>query len=341
MSVKQSQPPNLIGGRAVAGVLPGQAALPDSTWSIWQIRITLFWRGLKNNWGIFSENPIGLVGLAVISLFILMAVAHPILIYTGVWPKSIYDPVKGIDLSVAENPAAPSADHLLGTDPIGRDILSQLLFSTASEFGLGMIAAVVTVVIGTMIGSISAYFRGIIDIVFMRLADLVIMTPVIPLLIVLSAVLATNGMKVDLPMLGLVLGLLSGFGGTNVVIKSQALGVMVKPYVEAARVAGGGNFHIIFTHIIPNLLPISFLYMMFTVTDAIFSEAVLSYFGLLNVDMSWGLMIQTTQYFGFSLAFEKWWLLFPASLSVTALCSAFYLVGRAMDEVVNPRLRRR
>jgi peptide/nickel transport system permease protein len=80
---------------------------------------------------------------------------------------------------------------------------------------------------------------------------------------------------------------------------------------------------------------------MFSVTSAIFSEAVLSFFGLLNIRMSWGLMIHTTSYSGYLLNLNTWWLIFPASLSISLLCAAFYLVGRAMDEVVNPRLRKR
>ncbi len=92
---------------------------------------------------------------------------------------------------------------------------------------------------------------------------------------------------------------------------------------------------------VPNLMPIALLYMMFVVTTAIFAEAILSFLGLTEIEMSWGLMINTTQVLGYLLRFDTWWLLFPAALSITFLCSAFYLVGRAMDEVVNPRLRRR
>jgi peptide/nickel transport system permease protein len=117
--------------------------------------------------------------------------------------------------------------------------------------------------------------------------------------------------------------------------------VKVRTYIEAARVAGGNDFHIIFRHIVPNLLPLSFLYMMFTVTGAIGLEAVLSFFGLLNIRMSWGLMIHTTQYAGYLLDMSRWWLIFPAGVSITLLCAAFYLVGRALDEVINPRLRKR
>ena len=173
--------------------------------------------------------------------------------------------------------------------------------------------------------------------VLMRLADLVIMMPTLSLLIVVAVLFDLNLYK-----LAIILGIIAGFGGTALVIKSQALTIKVKPYMEVARVAAGGTFHLLFVHMIPNLLPIAFLYMMFTVTAAIFSEAALSFFGVLNIRMSWGIMIHTTQAAGYLLGGAKyWWLLMPAGLSITLLCGAFYLVGRGMDEVVNPRLRRR
>jgi peptide/nickel transport system permease protein len=283
----------------------------------------------------FSENPIGLIGLSMIVFFGLLALAHPILLNT-VWPPVIYDPVNGFDIEIAYHPSPPSPRHLLGTDPMGRDVLSQLMFSARYEFTLGLISALVTVFIATTIGSISAYFGGVLDVILMRLVDLVIMVPYLPILIVLSAL-----MEVGMLQLALFLGLLSGFGGTAIVIKSQALTVKVKPYIEAARIAGGGHFHIIFHHMVPNLMPIALLYMMFTVTGAIFSEAVLSFFGLTEIEMSWGLMINTTQVFGYLMRFDTWYLLVPASLAITLLCAAFYMVGRSLDEVVNPRLRER
>ncbi len=302
---------------------------------LWRVRLKIFFRSLSSNVKLFARNPIGVIGLVIIFFFFLLTIIHPILMNT-VWPRGIYDPVLGFDPNYPAHPAAPSKAHLLGTDPIGRDILSQLMWSTRSEFILGIVAALITVVIATTIGAISAYFSGILDALFMRLADLVIMTPVITLLIVLSSLIDLN-----LPQLALVLGLLGGLGGTTIIIKSQALTIKVRTFIEAARVAGGSDWHIIFTHIVPNLLPLSFLYMMFGVTSAIFSEAVLSYFGLLNIRMSWGLMIYTASYSGYLLDFSKWWLVFPASIAISSLCAAFYLVGRSMDEIVNPRLRRR
>ncbi len=310
-----------------------QPAVPSS---VWRARLRLASRSVRENWGLFVRTRIGLLGLAIIAMYALLAAAHPILMNT-VWEPRIYGPVNGYAFDETKQPAPPSLKHPLGTDPLGRDILSQLMFSARSEFLLGLLAATVTVVIGTSVGAIAAYFGGWVDTILMRLADIMIMMPAISVLIVLSALIGVEHFE-----LALLIGILSGFGATGVVLKSQALSVVVKPYIDAARSAGGGHFHIILVHIVPNLLPLSFLYMMFTVTSAIFSEAVLSFLGLLNVRMSWGLMIHTTESTGYLLQVaEFWWLIFPASLSITLLCSAFYLVGRSLDEVVNPRLRSR
>ncbi len=307
-------------------------AFPDS---VGKARLVLATRSIRQNWSMFVGTRVGLVGLAIILFYALLAASHPVLMNT-VWEASVYDPVVGYSFDEVRQPAPPSRKHLLGTDPLGRDILSQLMFSARAEFLLGLLAAVVTVTIGTTVGAVAAYFGGVVDMLLMRFADIMIMMPGISVLIVLSALIGVEHFE-----LALIIGILSGFGGTGVVLKSQALSVVVKPYIDAARIAGGGPFHIIFVHIVPNLLPLSFLYMMFTVTGAIFSEAVLSFLGLLDVRMSWGLMIHTTESAGYLLQVtEYWWLIFPASLSITLLCSSFYLVGRSLDEVVNPRLRR-
>jgi len=304
---------------------------------MWRIRLRLLRKSLRTNWGLFTENKVGVIGLGIIIFFGLFALAHPIMMNT-IWADepSVYNPIGGHDITIAYHPAPPSARHWLGTDARGTDVMSQLMYSTRFEFALGVMAAVVTVFIATTIGALAAYYGGILDTVLMRLVDLVIMVPALAILIVLSALT-----EVGIVELALFLGILSGFGGTAIVIKSQGLSIKVKPYIEAARVAGGGSGHIIFKHMIPNLMPIALLYMMFVVTGAIFTEAVLSFFGLTEIDMSWGIMINLTSNFGYLLRFDTWWLIFPASLAITTLCAAFYLVGRALDEVVNPRLRRR
>lgn len=303
---------------------------------LWKMRLRGSARHFHEQWRLFAQARVGLIGLGFIVIFGLMAVAHPVLMRT-VWDHSTYDPIIGYGFDEPAHPAAPSTRHLLGTDPVGRDVLSMLMHSAQSEFVLGIVAAVVTVVIGTSVGAVSAYFGGWLDALLMRMADIVIMMPTISLLVVLGALWDLNFWT-----LAVVVGILSGFGGTAVIIKSQALTVKVKPFIEAARGSGGGSLHIILVHMVPNLLPLAFLYMMFTVTAAIFSEAVLSFFGILNIRMSWGIMIHTSQTGGYLLAgFRYWWLLIPAGLSITLLAGSFYLVGRALDQVVNPRLRQR
>jgi peptide/nickel transport system permease protein len=299
-------------------------------------RLRRSWNNLKETWRLFVESKIGLLGLAIIIVYAMLAASHPILMNT-VWDSKVYDPFLGVDPLVVSNPSPPSAAHLLGTDPMGRDVLSQLMFSTRNEFVLGFIAAIITVTLATSVGAIAAYYEGWPDIIFMRLADLINILPFIALLVVLSAFI-----KMNLWVLAIVIGLLSGFGGTTIIFKAQALTIKVKPYIESAIVAGGSNWHVVFYHIVPNLMPLAFLNMMFTVTTAIFTEATLSFFGLLNVRMSWGIMIYTTQSAGYMLrGIQYWYLILPAGMSITLLCTAFYLIGRALDSVVNPRLRER
>jgi peptide/nickel transport system permease protein len=324
--------PIYLGGKASTATLPEAPPLE----SIRRSRFRRYWKNLKESWGIFTEDWIGLLGLGIIIFYALLAVIHPILMNT-VWDPKVYDPFMGNDPLVISNPAPPSATHLLGTDPMGRDVLSQLMFSTRNEFVLGFLAAIITVVLATSIGAVAAYFGGWPDALFMRLADLINILPFIGLLVVLSAFI-----KMNLWVLAIVIGILSGFGGTTIIFKAQALTIKVKPYIESAKVAGGSDWHVVFYHIVPNLMPLAFLNMMFTVTGAIFSEAALSFFGLLNVRMSWGIMIYTTQAAGYMLrGLKYWYLILPGGLSITLLCTAFYLIGRALDSVVNPRLRQR
>ncbi|HEX2152364.1 MAG TPA: ABC transporter permease subunit [Acidimicrobiia bacterium] len=345
---------------------------------IWRVRLRLMRRSIVQNWALFRENKMGMVGLGMIAFFALMALSHPILMST-VWDPAIYDPVEGYDavlteytvvegevtdpatqidlqtarlernptidagdvITIPTQPAAPTVSgenpHYLGTDVRGRDILSQLLYSTRAAFFLGAVAAITTVLIATTIGSVAAYFGGWIDGGLMRFADLILLMPLLPLLIVMSA-----AFDINMVMLGVLIGLLNGFGGVAIVLKSQALSIKVKAYIDAAKVAGGGDWHVIFRHIVPNVLPLTFLYMMFGVTEAIALEATLSFFGLLNVPMTWGVMINSAQTAGYLLSgFSYWWLLFPAGLAVSFLAFAFFIVGRGMDEVINPRLRAR
>jgi peptide/nickel transport system permease protein len=291
------------------------------------------------NWCIFVEGRIGLLGLALLAAVGALALAHPVLLATA-WDPQVYDPINGFTKDAAF-PSPPSWSHLLGVSRFGRDVLSQLMYSVRVAFGLGILAAAISVSLGTVVGCLAAFYRNtFVDTLFMRLANFLMIFPTFTLLVALSSVAA-----IDLTRLAIIIGALGGLGGITIVLKSRALGVTVKPFIDAARVAGGSDAHLILRHVIPNVLPLSFLYMMFTVTSAIFAEAALSFFGLLpQVRMSLGLMINeafTAGYLGGPLLAEYWYLWVPPGLAITLLCAAFYLIGRGLDEVVNPRLRER
>jgi peptide/nickel transport system permease protein len=284
---------------------------------------------------LFAETRIGVIGLCGIAFFSLLALLHPVLLAT-VWDPHVYDPLTPALPHPPPNPAPPSADHWLGTDPYGSDVLSQLMYGAGSALLLGTIAAFVTVVLATGVGAAAAYYGGLFDAVFMRLADLILMTPLLVILIFISAFF-----ELHLLPLAVWIGVFAGLGGTVLVVKAQALAIKNRAYIDAARVLGGSDGYILLRHMIPHLAPISLLYMMFTVTEAVFAEAVLSYFGLIDVKMTWGMMIHSAAVTGYLLRPEDWWLVLPAGASITLLCSSFYLVGRALDGIVHPRLRTR
>lgn len=234
-------------------------------------------------------------------------------------------------------PAPPSSKHLLGTDSLGRDVFSQIMEGSQVAFVLGLLSATLGVGISTLLGTIAAFFGGRVDAYLMRQSDLILMLPTLPLLFIISAFA-----ELKVWHLAVVLGVLGGLGGSVITIKSQALQVKVKPFVDSARITGGSNMKILFSHVLPNVAPLALLFMVFSVTGAIASESVLSFLGLLNIDMSWGIMIYIAQTDGFIFSgLRYWWLILPAGLAVTLLAGGFYLVGRGLDDVFNPRLRKR
>ena len=183
-------------------------------------------------------------------------------------------------------PAPPSSKHILGTDSLGRDVFSQIMEGSQVAFLLGLLSATLGVGISTLLGTIAAYFGGRVDAYLMRQSDLVLMLPSLPLLFIISAFA-----ELKVWHLAIVLGVIGGLGGSVITIKSQALQVKVKPFVDSARITGGSKLKIMFSHVLPNVAPLALLFMVFSVTGAIASESVLSFLGLLNIDMSWGLMI--------------------------------------------------
>ena len=283
----------------------------------------------RKRWLSVRRNPLGFLGAGILLCFVLMALFAPIL------PRlsEIYDPVQGMDPEILGT-SSPSGRHLLGTDAWGGDILSQLMHGARTALLVAVVAAATSVTIGTLIGLVAGYFAGFVDGTLMRLVDVMLTLPLIPLVLVVSSALG------QLSIWGVVLliGFL-GWPGIARVIRAQALSLRTRDFIESARAYGAGNMRIILRHMAPSVLPLAFVYMSLTANGAIFLEAALSFLGLGDPNtVSWGMMLQWCFKTGNTFRAPYWML--PPGLSISALCFSFYLIGRGLDEVVNPRLRR-
>ena len=287
-------------------------------------------RSLKSGWNLFTKSKLGLVGLCIIIFFVLMALLAPILPRVN----SMYKPMTGFDSNVTGS-VPPSRAHPLGTDYLGRDVLSQLMKGAQVALAVGLVAALVSVFIGTVIGLISGYFGKFVGNLLMRVTDIMLTLPMLAVIIVVAA--AIGGYSIW--NMVLIIGVL-GWASTARVIRAQTLSLRERPFVEAARVSGAGPLRIVFHHIAPNILPLSFLYMTFGVSGAILTEAGLSFIGLGDPGVvSWGMMLQWCFTTGHTFRAPYWML--PPGLCLSLLTFGFYLIGRGLDEIINPRLRER
>jgi peptide/nickel transport system permease protein len=292
-------------------------------WSRWVTSV-------RENWEIFRRNRLGLFGLVLLVIFAAMA----LLSYIPPLIDPMYEPMTGVDPNILWT-QGPTGAHWLGTDFIGRDILSQLLVGARIAFLVGITAAFMAVAIGTSMGLISGYLGKRVDMIMMRVADIIMVLPGLLVILILSAVVG----KLSVWNLVIIIGLLR-WAGVARVIRSQTLSLRERPYVQAAIVSGASKARIIFRHIGPNVLPLSFLYMTFGVTTAILVEAALAFLGFGDPGtVSWGMMLQWVWKTG-NMFRAPYWLL-PPGICISLITLSFYLMGRALDEVVNPRLRQR
>jgi len=221
----------------------------------------------------------------------------------------------------------------LGTDQLGRDIFAQFLYGARISLFVGLLAALLSVSIGLLVGIVSGYVGRFVDEILMRFSDMLLVLPVLPLLIVLIAVLGTSIMN-----LIVVIGMLNWMGFARVV-RSQTLSLKERPFVEAAKAVGAGTFHIIARHILPNVLSLIYVSLALSVPSAITYEAAISWLGLYDPKViSWGRMLYDAQ---INEGIERLWWIIPPGISIALVSVSFILLGYALDEILNPKLRRR
>jgi peptide/nickel transport system permease protein len=216
---------------------------------------------------------------------------------------------------------------------MGRDILSQLLAGARVAFMVGISAAFMSVFLGVSIGMVAGYLGRFADTALMRTADMIMVMPTLLVVLMLSSLFGQLNIWTIVLMIALF-----RWPGVSRVIRAQTLSLKQRPFIDAAKVAGAGHMRIIFRHIMPNVLPLAFLYMTFRVTSAIVIEAALAFLGFGDPGtVSWGMMLQWVWKTGHMFQ-APWWLL-PPGICISLITLSFYMLGRAMEEILDPRLR--
>jgi len=229
---------------------------------------------------------------------------------------------------------APSRLHLLGTNDIGQDILSELIFGARISLVIGFLAAIVAISIGTAVGTVAGYFGGWVDTVLMRAVDVVLVIPFLPLMILLAAYLGPSFWNIIL-----VIGLLVWARPARV-LRSQVLSLRSLEYIDAARALGASAGRILRLHVLPGVISLSLAQFILAASNAILIEASLSFLGLGDpTAKSWGSILYYAQVrSAFLTGAWLWWVL-PPGLLITLAVLGFAFTGFALEEVLNPRLR--
>ncbi|HZN24950.1 MAG TPA: ABC transporter permease [Burkholderiales bacterium] len=272
------------------------------------------------------QQPLGAAGLAFIVLMAVCAIFAP-------WVAP-YDPL-AVDYGAML--AAPSAEHWLGTDSFGRDVLSRIIYGARTALAVGFLASLLGSTIGAVIGVVSAYFGGKTDLIVQRIMDVLLSFPIIILAITVVAVLGKN------LVIGIDVNLVIAIGLPMVpkvarVVRSSALAIRELPYIDAARTAGFSHRRIIFRHMVPNVVAPYLIMVTAFVAQAILAEASLSFLGLgvTEPTASWGLMLSGAAADFYQQA--PWMIVFPG-IAISLAVFAFNLFGDSLRDWLDPKIK--
>jgi len=276
------------------------------------------------------RQRIALVGLVIITASIAISVLAPVLV--GPYPSSVQG---------AATLQPPSSEHLLGTDYQGRDILTLLAYGGQISLLIGFSASAVAMILGTAVGLIGGFYGRIPDQILARATDFFLVIPWLPFAIVLSMVLGPS-LRTTIIAIAIV-----SWPTTARVIRSQVLSLKERLFIERARAVGAKMPYIIRRHVLPNVMPLVWAEAVLTISNAVFTEAFLSFFGLgpppgAGTIVSWGTMVNQA-YTALALISNPpmWWYFLPPGLAITFVVLGFAMLGYGLEEIFNPALRRR
>jgi peptide/nickel transport system permease protein len=270
----------------------------------------------------FRKNRLAMIGLVIMGFIYLVTLMGPYL--------APYDPNAQEDI-VRTRYLAPSAEHPMGTDKFGRDILSRVIYGARISLSIGFIAVAISVTLGTLVGAVAGYFGGWVDNVAMRLVDLLISFPRLVLLLAVIALFQ--------PSIFLIIAVLgvTGWMGTSRIVRGQFLSLREQEFVQATEALGYGSGRIIFRHILPNAMAPIIVVATLGIGNTILTEAALSFLGLgvQPPTASWGSMVSD----GKDALINAWWIATFPGLAIVLTVVCFNLLGDAARDALDPRLR--
>ncbi|WP_228727774.1 ABC transporter permease [Fusibacter ferrireducens] len=273
-----------------------------------------FWQSLFK--GIYRDKK-ALVGLVMVFLFILIALLAPWIV-----PHDPY----AVDMEKVL--IAPNSTYVIGTDFLGRDILSRIIYGARISLVIGLVPTLISLAIGTFLGMVSGYFGGKIDYLIMRLADVCMAFPSLLLAMVVMYTLGASLFNIFIALS------IVNWGSTSRIVRAQTLSIKEKEFVEAARSIGVGKFKILWRHIFPNCIPSLIVLFTLSVPEAIMSEASLSFLGVgaQPPTPSWGLMISRGKEFLFSSP----WVAITPGVAIFLVVIAFNFIGDGLRDALDP-----
>jgi peptide/nickel transport system permease protein len=277
-------------------------------------------------WSSYRQNKAGVFGLLVLALFVLTALLAPVLTADNA-------------LSVTRPPGSPlegpSADFPLGTDRSGRSMIDMIIWGSRVSLTVGFWATFISIAFGTLFGILAGHFGGWGSSLLMRVTDWFLVMPSLVLGVALAAVLGRS-----LTTIIVAIGVTS-WPTTARLVRAQTLAVEARPYIERARALGGGHTHVMSNHVLPNVMPIVLAQTTLMVGAAILTESTFAFLGLGDpTTASWGATIQAARDVG-AVSSRMWWYILPPGIAIVLVVLAFTLVGRAIEGVLNPKLRER
>ena len=292
-------------------------------------------RRLRATLAQFGREPAGVLGVVIIAIFAVCAIA----------PELIVGPFERVTRASGESFEAPSFRHLLGTDELGRDILNLVVHGSRISMSIGLLATIITVLVGAVVGIVSGFVGGRTDTILMRITDFFLILPTFVLALVLAPVLrevfgesaTILGMRITLVVIVVVIGITS-WASTARIIRAETLSVRERAFIDRARVIGASSGYTMRHHVLPNVLALIVANTVLVFAGSVLIETTLSFIGLGDpLAPSWGQILSFAQDAG-APGLGAWWYTAAPGVCIVLVVLSFTLVGNALDAILNPKL---